>query len=386
MNAIDVEVAVIGGGPAGAAVACALAAAGREVLLLERSAEPHHKVCGEFLGPETIACLGRLGIDLGGLGAAQIGEVTVAARQAYGTARLPFRALSLSRLRLDTSILRQAAEAGADLRRGVLVQSAEDTATGWQLRCRDGTKIECRKIVLATGKRPLRGTADQRDGSMVGLKIHLALSASHRRALTGRVELALFDRGYVGLELVEDEIANLCLILPCDTVAGIGRTWPQLRDFLAVAAPTLAGRLTDATSLWAKPLAVVCPSGAYLCQRLGPHLPGLYPIGDRLAHMPPFAGDGLAIALTSAEIAARHILVRSPPGAYLAEARRTTAPALRLAAITSRVAVSRLGRAVTVRAVTHAPAMLRMLARRTRVSMPGSPAPEETRLPRYRSP
>lgn len=195
VTAIDVEVAVIGGGPAGAAAACALAAAGREVLLLERSAEPRHKVCGEFLGPETIACLGRLGINLSGLGAAQIGEVTVAAGQAYGTARLPFRALSLSRLRLDSSILRRAAEVGADLRRGVHVQSAEPTATGWQLRCGGGIRIACRSVVLATGKWKLRGTADRRDGSMVGLKIHLALSAAHRRALTGRIELALFDHG-----------------------------------------------------------------------------------------------------------------------------------------------------------------------------------------------
>jgi flavin-dependent dehydrogenase len=348
------------------------------VLLLERSAEPHHKVCGEFLGPGTIACLGRLGIDLGGLGAAPIGEVTVAAGQAYGTARLPFRALSLSRMQLDSAILRRAAEAGADVRRGVLVQSAEPTSIGWQLRCSDGTEIECRSVVLATGKRPLRGTADQRDGSMVGLKIHLALSAAHRRALTERVELALFDRGYVGLELVEDDIANLCLILPRDTVGGIGRIWPALRDFLACAAPVLAGRLTDATSLWAKPLAVVCPNGAHLWRRPLPHLPGLYPIGDRLAHMPPFAGDGLAIALTSAEMAARHVLLRSPPEAYLAEARRATAPALLLAAITSRLATGKLGRAIAARTAAYSPAVLQMLARRTRVSNSGFATPEMT--------
>lgn len=358
---------MIGGGPAGAAAACALAAAGREVLLLERSAEPHHKVCGEFLGPETIACLSRLGIDLGGLGAAQIGEVMVAAGQAYGTARLPFRALSISRLRLDASILRRAVEAGADLRCGVLVQSAEPTATGWQLRCSDGTKIECRSVVLATGKWPLRGTADQRNGSKVGLKIHLALSAAHRHALTGRVELALFDHGYVGLELVEDDIANVCLILPRGIVGGVCHGWPALRDFLTRAAPLLAGRLTDATSLWAKPLAVVCPSGAYLCRRSRLHLPGLYPIGDRLAHMPPFAGDGLAIAFTSAEMAARHIRLGSPPEAYLAEARRATASPLLLAAITSRLAAGKLGRAVAARAAAYSPAVLRTLARHTRV-------------------
>ena len=40
---------VIGGGLAGSMVALRLAAAGREVTLLERERTAHHKVCGEFL-------------------------------------------------------------------------------------------------------------------------------------------------------------------------------------------------------------------------------------------------------------------------------------------------------------------------------------------------
>ena len=91
----DVETAIIGGGPAGAAAACALAASGRETVLFERSAGPHHKVCGEFLSIETQALLREIGIDPPALGAVGIDYVAIyAAGRSIGAA-LPFRALSL---------------------------------------------------------------------------------------------------------------------------------------------------------------------------------------------------------------------------------------------------------------------------------------------------
>ncbi|MEO8799183.1 MAG: FAD-dependent oxidoreductase, partial [Polyangiaceae bacterium] len=44
---------VVGGGPAGAALAIKLARAGKDVVLLERDPVPAHKVCGEFLSREA---------------------------------------------------------------------------------------------------------------------------------------------------------------------------------------------------------------------------------------------------------------------------------------------------------------------------------------------
>ena len=58
----QVETVIVGGGPAGAATACSLASMGREVVLVERTTVPHHKVCGEFLSIETQAQLHRLGV------------------------------------------------------------------------------------------------------------------------------------------------------------------------------------------------------------------------------------------------------------------------------------------------------------------------------------
>lgn len=53
---------VIGAGPAATATASHLARAGMGVLVLDRSTFPRPKLCGEFLSPEALAPLARLGI------------------------------------------------------------------------------------------------------------------------------------------------------------------------------------------------------------------------------------------------------------------------------------------------------------------------------------
>jgi flavin-dependent dehydrogenase len=367
-----VDTAVVGGGPAGAATASGLAKSGRQVLLIERSSGPHHKVCGEFLSADTRAYLADLGIDPGLLGAVPIDNVSLGTGIASSVVELPFRALSLSRFRLDQAILDCAVNYGAELRRGVSIQSAEPRETGWDLHCSDGEAVRCRNLVAATGKRTLRGIRDERDGSMVGFKMHLEPSAETARALAGRVELFLVDGGYAGLELVEDGVANFCLVLERKMAARVGRGWPALQDFWASAIPSLARRLDGALALWEKPIAVVCPIGGHLHTGSPRSENSVYHVGDRLAHIPPFTGDGLAVALASAALAVEHIRQGHSPGAYLAKARRLTASAVRLASIVSGLATYSIGRAALMCAAATMPTLLQMIARQTRLQHPSA--------------
>jgi flavin-dependent dehydrogenase len=360
----QVETVIVGGGPAGAVTACNLASMGREVVLVERAGAPHHKVCGEFLSIETQAQLQRLGVEPAALGAVPIDHVAVYASARSVTADLPFRALSLSRYRLDEALLCRAQERGAKLKRNVSVRAVTPDGGGWNVECDDDKTLRCRHLVLATGKLGLRGIGDARDNTLVGLKMHLRSTAEIRRALTGRVELFLLDRGYVGLELVEDGIVNLCCVLPSATVAQLAPGWSVTRDYLAAKRPSLAERLEGAEPLWDKAVAVVCPTGGYLHGEAGP---AVYRVGDRLAHIPPFTGDGIAIALGSGALAAEHIKQDSSPAAYLAAARRLTGRTIRLASTISNLAASGIGQNVLVGAATCMPWLLRTIARRTRL-------------------
>ena len=56
------DVIVVGAGPAGSTTAAYLAAAGLDVLLLEKSAFPREKVCGDGLTPRAVKELVALGI------------------------------------------------------------------------------------------------------------------------------------------------------------------------------------------------------------------------------------------------------------------------------------------------------------------------------------
>src|SRR2546423_8949488 len=56
------DVIVVGAGPAGAASAILLAERGFGVLVLDRTAFPRPKICGEYLSPEAARVLDRLGV------------------------------------------------------------------------------------------------------------------------------------------------------------------------------------------------------------------------------------------------------------------------------------------------------------------------------------
>ncbi len=56
------DVVIVGAGLAGSSLAMVLSNLGWDVLLVERRHLPQHKVCGEFLSPESQASLHALGL------------------------------------------------------------------------------------------------------------------------------------------------------------------------------------------------------------------------------------------------------------------------------------------------------------------------------------
>ena len=86
---------IIGAGPAGTAAAITLGRAGCQPVLIERSAGPTDKVCGDFLSADTIEQVRTLGVDPASLGAASIHRVRLIHNERVVETDLPFPALGL---------------------------------------------------------------------------------------------------------------------------------------------------------------------------------------------------------------------------------------------------------------------------------------------------
>lgn len=329
------ETVVIGGGPAGAAAAVKLARAGEKVCLLERKPAAHDKVCGEFISAEAAHYLNELGVDLPALGAEPIHRVGLYSGGEELLCELPFTGWSLSRRRLDTALLRQAKKAGADVRMGVAVRELTRVDETWNLitagnnlagknakKCA-GQTLQAPTIFLASGKHDLRhwrrGTQRQNSQNLIGLKMHLQPNESQRRQFHQTVELHLFDGGYAGLEPVEEGKINLCFLIDKNIYAACGRHWPAVLQWLGNTSPHIKTRLAGAVPLWPEPLAVSGVPYGYLHSPAST-VPGLFRLGDQTAVIPSFAGDGIAIALRSAMLAAQVHLAGGTSASYQRQA------------------------------------------------------------------
>lgn len=297
-----IDAVVVGGGPAGAATATLLARAGREVVLLERESGPTDKVCGEFLSREAGLYLGRLGVDLGALGAVPIAAVRLTGGEKIARVELPFAAWSLSRRALDEALIERAAAAGATIQRGAAVVELARGSEGYRARLGDGATIDARAAFLATGKHDLRGwkRPPGLQNDLLAFKIYFRLAGDQQTALDRHVELILFEGGYAGLQPVEGGRANLCLVVRRARFAALGRRWENLLAAMRAGSPHLDRRLRGAEATWTRPLALSgIPYGHVLREGSGP-----FRLGDQAAVIPSFSGDGMSIALHSAELAA----------------------------------------------------------------------------------
>ncbi len=251
MSARPVENLVIGGGLAGSMMAIRLAAAGQPVTLIERARHAHHKVCGEFLSPEAVAYLHQAGVDPLALGAAIIRIVRLTSNKKSAQAALPFRALSLSRRVLDEALLLRAAESGCTIRRGISVENLNQQGCLHSIRLSNGESFLARTVFLATGKHDLRGFARPagKQSDLVGFKMHWQLAPAQTRALRDVIELFLFPGGYGGISLVENEIANLCLVVRRSRIRALGG-WTELLASILRHNAAVRECLHGATPLW----------------------------------------------------------------------------------------------------------------------------------------
>jgi len=289
-------VEIVGGGLAGLSLGLALRREGVPVTLFEAGGYPRHRVCGEFisgLGDGTVA---RLGLREFLTGARPHNSVTYHLRgRPLRPFSLPATAWGISRHALDARLAAAFVEAGGELRSNTRVPE-EATPPG---------------RVFAAGRKR-KGT------HWVGLKVH-----ADNLPLVNDFEIHLGNRAYVGLSRIETGAVNVCGIFARREITAKGAD--LLGAYLEAAG---LGALAERLRAAEPDPASFCVTAASLGDRRVAPADRIW-IGDACATIPPFTGNGLAMALQGAELAVAPLLAYCSGRAGWGESIRATGAAQR---------------------------------------------------------
>jgi geranylgeranyl reductase family protein len=304
MARVDADVVVVGAGPAGSATALRLARLGHAVTVVDRAHFPRSKPCGEYLNPAAVNALDRLDV----LAAASAHGVALSgmfiAEPRGATVWTPFpagRGLLVPRDRLDHTLLRAAANAGANVIEGFRVDAVQPGPQPEITGRHDGNKVKvhARLIIGADG---MRSVVARRGGALT--------SAAHAHYTIGarfedvgysmpRGDLHLGRGWYAGAALYGGGAANVVAAVPIEMFRRARGDSAGLFDEACEAIPTLKRLMRRARRV--SPFVSAGPLG-YVRRRAVDE--GLLLVGDAAGTVDPMTGEGIAMALRGAELAA----------------------------------------------------------------------------------
>ena len=305
----EADVVVAGGGPAGSTCARELARLGFAVTLIERSAFPRRKVCGEYLNVGAVRQLDELGAGTAVRAEASLLRGIRLVPPGAPAVELPFPgvALALARERLDTILFDAARASGVTVVRAHVedVLRERGRASGFVVREEDGGRRELRArfVVGADGS-----------GSLVARKLGLAAPSrgprrfavgGHYRGfgdLGGYVEMYVGSGAYFAINPLGAGRCNVMVVVPDRLLA----EWSGAVDegVRGCAAELGRGvRSFDGTERIG-PRASIGPLAFDIVSAASP---GALLVGDASGFLNPFTGQGVFLALRTARAAAETI-------------------------------------------------------------------------------
>lgn len=292
-------ITIVGAGPAGLSAALVLLKAGREVEVFEKRHYPCVKLCGEFLSYDGLHALSRVsGLDssqiASELGARELSQFAWISRRGKRLS-LVLRPLGLGVRRdvLDPWMAQAVLAAGGKVHFGARVDEKTFTAR------------DPRSVLWATGKEIPKNKT-----KYFAVKGYCASSAQ----ITDDVALFQLQGGYIGFSRLATGELSYCALFDRERVDSRWRfsNWLQLCEGVFQTNVVLKHQCEEMISLMPSHVG----AALFDFKARTPVREGRWYVGDAVQLIPPFVGDGMAMAIESGELIASAVIDEFSPTEY----------------------------------------------------------------------
>ncbi len=304
MNSTDkYDVAIIGGGLAGLALAIQCASQNISVALFEKENYPFHKVCGEYISMESKPFLESLGFSFSGLHLPVINRLSLSGIKGneYRFA-LPLGGFGISRYLLDESLYKITVSKGAHVYTGTKVNDIGFQNDEFKIMSAAGD-FRAKTAVAGWGKRSnidikwKRNFAQQKTNKLnnyIGIKYHI--SYQHP---ADEIALHNFYNGYCGMSKIEDDKSCLCYLTTAENLRQCNNSIAEMERNVLFKNPQLKRIFSEAKFLYKEPVTISQISFDKK-QQVENHV---LMTGDTAGMITPLCGNGMSMAFHSSKIA-----------------------------------------------------------------------------------
>lgn len=303
MRINETDVLVIGGGLAGLTCAIHIAKAHNRVLLIEKNEYPKHKVCGEYVSNEVLPYLTFLGFNPFEFGAKRISkfELTTHNNKSIKT-RLPLGGFGMSRYQMDFQLYRLALEHHVEVIQDTVVDVLFEE-NSFYVKTKSNVSIQSNIVIGAFGKRSNLDVQLGRDfikkkSPYLGVKTHIIGEFPE-----DKVALHNFKGGYCGVSKVENNHINLCYI----TALSAFKKFKDINAFqeeVLFKNEALNSIIKNQRPVFDKPITISQIS----FETKQPVENHILMCGDTAGMIHPLCGNGMAMAIRSAQLASELII------------------------------------------------------------------------------
>jgi len=297
------DVIIIGGGLAGLCNAIHLSKFGKNVSLIEKNTYPKHKVCGEYISNEVLPYLSFLEINPFDFGAVKIDKFQLSTtNNKLIDAKLHLGGFGISRFQLDYILAEKAKENGVTILQDTVLETSFENEI-FTITTKNNQKFRASIAIGSFGKRSLLDVKLERDfikkkSPYLGVKIHVKGVFN-----SDLVALHNFKGGYCGVSKVENDAINLCYITNFSSF----KKYKNITDFqenVVFKNEYLKEIFKNSTPLFDEPLSISQIS----FETKNPIENHLIMCGDAAGMIHPLCGNGMSMAIQSAQIASKLIL------------------------------------------------------------------------------